>query len=245
MLHSLLSLLAPLSCAGCFRPDIALCSRCLARLQTPLAHPSIAVATALWGVPVISGGAYRGARRRVVGAIKDGGVRRLTAALASQAMIRELAELGQRHPHLVLVPVPPSAKGFFLRGFWPTELIARALSQGAGGFPVIRSLSLGYLTLADFLAGFRHTPRARTKRLSRRWAHVGVRGMPGASQVVLVDDVMVSGATLEACARALRRKGHSILAVYVVAHVPEPRRSPLPSPREQVYSERATLTRRT
>ena len=234
-----------MSCAGCFRPDIALCSRCLARLQTPLARPSIAVATALWGVPVISGGPYRGARRRVVGAIKDGGVRHLTGALVSQAMLQELAELAGRHPGAVLVPVPPSARGFFLRGFWPTVLIARALSREPSGPPVLRALSLGLPGISDLLGGLGRAPRARTTRLRRRWTHVRVRPMPAQSQVVLVDDVMVTGATLEACARALRRRGHSILAVFVVAHVPEPQRSPFPRSGGQVYSERATLTRRT
>ena len=234
-----------MSCAGCFRPDIALCSRCLARLDAPIARPSIAVATALWGVPVISGGAYRDARRRVVGAIKDKGVRRLTGALVSHAMTSELDALAPNYPRLVLVPVPPSARGFFLRGFWPTALIATALSHEPAGLPVLRGLSWGRPAIGDLLAGFGRSPRSRTARLRRRWAQVKVRGLPAQSQVVLVDDVMVTGATLEACARALGRHGHRVIAVFVVAHVPEIHKSPFPRSGRQVYSERATLTRRT
>lgn len=245
MSHSLLSLLAPMSCAGCFRPDIALCSRCRARLEAPIARPSIAVATALWGVPVISGGAYRGARRRVVGAIKDRGVRHLTQALVSQAMIGELDALARRHPRLVLVPVPPSPRGFFLRGFWPTALIATALAREFGRLEVVCGLSLRRFAIRDVLSLFGRSPRSRTDRLRRRWAQVRVRAMPTQSQVVLVDDVMVTGATLEACARALGRQGHSVIAVFVVAHVPELRKPPFPRPGRQVYSESATLTRRT
>jgi len=226
VLHPLLALVAPRSCAGCLRPDVWLCRRCYERLQAPIESPSLAVATALRGVPVMSGGSYRGARRRVVAAVKDGGVRTLSAALVSPAMVRALSALRPTHTGLVLVPVPPSARGFFLRGFWPTVVIARTLSQRAGGFPVCRAMSVvgPVLNLRALWAPRAH--RDRAERLQRRWSQIRVRGLAPHSRVVLVDDVMVTGSTLEACARALRRRGHSIVAVFVAAHAPEPYRAP-------------------
>jgi ComF family protein len=131
-----------------------------------------------------------------------------------------LAELVARQPELfeadVVVPVPLHSTRLRERGYNQAELVARPLARHLG-LPV-RPLLL-----------VRTKPRPDKLKLSRkeRWRIVrGAYGMREGSQVdkvrvLLVDDVFTTGATLDACARVLRKAGASrIVAVTVARAVP-------------------------
>lgn len=222
-LTPLANLIAPIACAGCHRPDVGLCSRCASLLEGHTAHPCPAVAMALWDVPIISAGAYRGIRRQVVAAFKDGARWRLGQQLITKALVNEVSGLVGPHRDVVVVPVPSSPTSFWRRGYVPTLVLATILGSRLGGTRVISAL---FPAIAGFgpwatIGTSRH--RSRTTRLRRRGARIVVQGLPPHSKVVLVDDVMVTGGTLEACARALKATGHSVIAVVVVAHSPQKR----------------------
>jgi ComF family protein len=114
----------------------------------------------------------------------------------------------------VLVPVPLHLARRRERGYNQAELIARPLARMLG-------LPLGPLLLV------RTRPRPVRQELTRRERWETVRGAyetrEGARvdklRVLLVDDVLTTGATLDACARALRDAGVSRVAALTVARV--------------------------
>jgi predicted amidophosphoribosyltransferase len=97
-----------------------------------------------------------------------------------------------------VVPVPAHPAHVRGRGYDQARLLASALARRTGA-PLARPLR-------------RHGPvrsqlgASRAERLQRGRIDVSVRG-PVPARVVLVDDVHTTGATLDACARALRRAG--------------------------------------
>jgi ComF family protein len=129
-----------------------------------------------------------------------------------------LAELVANQPEFsaadVIVPVPLHAARLKERGYNQAELIARPLARRLG-------LPLRPLLLV------RTKPRPDKLKLSRkeRWRIVrGAYGMREGSQVdklrvILVDDVFTTGATLDACARVLRKAGASRIVGVTVARV--------------------------
>ena len=140
-----------------------------------------------------------------------------------------LAELARREKLAegvnVVVPVPLHRERQRERGFNQADLIARA---------VAKRLGLPYRPV--LLMRTKPRPNKHTLSLEERWE--SVRGafatLPGSQvdkqRVLLVDDVMTTGATLDACARALREAGAQRVIGLTVARAV---RDALPSSGEQ------------
>jgi predicted amidophosphoribosyltransferase len=95
-----------------------------------------------------------------------------------------------------IVPVPTARVRSLARGFDPAGEIAAALAERTG-------LPLGALLARE--GSGRQLGRRRAERLGRP-PRIRARG-PAPPSVVLVDDVLTTGATVSACARALRGAG--------------------------------------
>jgi predicted amidophosphoribosyltransferase len=101
-------------------------------------------------------------------------------------------------PPLAVVPVPPHRRRVRRRGFDPAALIAAALAARAG-LPLSACLQRTDHGHRQVGAG-RHL-----RRSAGRFAARATAAPP--RLVVLVDDVHTTGATLDACAKALKERG--------------------------------------
>ena len=147
--------------------------------------------------------------RSLATALKFG--RRLPLAGRAAAAIRAAVP-----PELLrgaLVPVPPDPLRLRIRGFDPAEEIARSLAR-------ITELDLNACLERD--PARRQVGRSRRARLAdpprvRAWR-------PPPRGAVLVDDVWTTGATLSACAEALRAAGAERVVALTLAHATLARR---------------------
>lgn len=119
----------------------------------------------------------------------------------------------------LLAPVPLHRLRLFARRYNQAALLCRALSVRVG-LPVV----------PDLLIRKRHTPpQGRLSASARRRNVAGAFEVNPARRVeldgrrvLLVDDVMTTGATVSACARVLRRHGAAAVDVLVLARVVRP-----------------------
>lgn len=219
---ALADLVLPRTCAGCGLPGVQLCRRCAALL----AHPHLASPRRFpeGFPPTVAAGAYDGPVRPAVLAFKERGraelARPLGAALALAVAAVVAAVPGPPPREVLLVPVPSSAAALRTRGRdHVRELADRAVRElRAAGLPAARDRLLrrrGRVhDSAGLSAGQRRANLAGTFTLRPR-AHA----VDGA--LVLVDDVVTSGATLTEAASVLaalaRPDGPPVLAAVVAA----------------------------
>lgn len=183
---------APPRCACCGRPvrsDVALCSGCDADLveATSLVDP---------GPPgidlAVSAAPFEGASRAVVHGLKY----RRRLRLASVAAERMLRACPAEEVAGAVVPVPAAPWRWRWRGFDPAEEIALAVARLAG-LPLEACLRRSQ--------GPRQVGRRRRLRLSA--PPVVQLHADAPPRTMLVDDVYTTGASLTACAAALRSGG--------------------------------------
>jgi ComF family protein len=213
---ALLDLVLPPSCAGCGRYAAAICAACRASLR-PLgsptdaflaSDPSVVVGDAL--ILATAAFAHRDAAQRILRRLKYGGGRRLAgllAELALPALNRLLTVSGPA----ALVPVPLHRSRQRDRGYNQAELLAAELARGAGLPPwpaLVRRRATERQHGLDRQSRLRNLRRAM--ELSAAPPPSGAKG--ARPTVVLVDDILTTGATLEACAIILRAAG--VPAVY-------------------------------
>lgn len=199
------ALIAPVDCAGCGAPDRALCPVCSTALRV---SPRRAVLD-LDGVavPIVAGLAYDGVARRALLGLKAEGRTELARPLAVP-LRAAVALVWPSTGGALLVPVPGSRAGAAQRGFTPAALLARR-----AGLPTVRGLRAvdsGPQQKALGLAARRAGGHPRFV------ARSGVRG----ARVVLIDDVITSGATVRDAARALRAAGAEVVGAAAVAATP-------------------------
>lgn len=207
----LLDLLLPPACSGCGARGSVLCAVCLGRVK-PAASEADRFVVADAGVIVgdalavaIAACAYDGPLRKALAALKYTGVRRVAAPLADlalPALTRVRAIAGKA----ALVPVPIHAERRAARGYNQAELLAAELARRSG-LPVADPLARTHATTKQHRLN-------RTARLANLRGAFVVRGRVPRT-VILVDDIVTTSATLEACAVVLRDAGCE--AVYGVS----------------------------
>jgi ComF family protein len=193
-----LALVVPSFCWECgadARAQEPLCAPCRRRLRWLEPETVECGSLELWS-PV----AYEGPARALVRALKYRGAAGLAAPIASQIVAG--APPGMLDGPATLVPVPLHPRRLRRGGFNQAARIAREVHRRTG-LPVVDCLARrGPAT--------RQVGRDRAERLGGPAGAVTLRrGVRAPARAVLVDDVATTGATLEACAAALREAGTS------------------------------------
>ena len=225
MLQAVLDLALPPRCGGCADLGSWFCTSCRARvrgLEEPLCRRC--------GAELSFRNAYCSCRKRLrslstlrSAAVYDGPLefalqrlkyegRRPLAAVLARLIPERIPLEGVAGTPLVAVPLHPHRETE--RGFNQSELLARRLRVLAG---------FGRLAGGTLVRVRDTPPQVGLDRLSRRrnvegafaWRGQNLAGAP----VIVLDDVTTTGATLDACALALRRAGAGVVTGLSLARV--------------------------
>jgi predicted amidophosphoribosyltransferase len=210
-----LDLILPLQCGGCGAPSTRWCDACALELSVPADKPHVVNPRVDPQVPVFALGRYAGARRQAILAMKEHGRGDLVAPLswALAVGVHRLLVWGMVETPLTIVPAPTRRSAARRRGGDPVTRVARMAVTAIAGrrdITVVQALRMKALTRDSVGLG----TAARERNIAGR---VLLRGARPRTEVVLVDDIVTTGATARESVKILHAAGVRVAAVLAIA----------------------------
>jgi predicted amidophosphoribosyltransferase len=205
-------LVLPLECGGCGAPSIRWCPACAQELAVHLDQPHLITPRVDPGVPVLSLGRYAGARREAIVAVKEHGRADLIGplAVALRAGLERLLTWGVIETPLTVVPAPTGRSSARRRGGDPVTRMARAAATDLRDVHVTQALRLRAMVRDSVgLSG-----ADRQRNIAGRVKII----RPVAGEVLVVDDIVTTGATASESVRVLHVSGADVAGVLAIAN---------------------------
>ncbi|ELR82578.1 MULTISPECIES: ComF family protein [Mycobacterium] len=208
----MLDLVLPAECGGCGAPSSRWCDACATELAVRPDEPHVVNPRIDAGVPVFALGRYANARRQAILALKEHGRADLVAPLARALAlgVHRLLAWGMVDTPLTLVPAPTRRSAARRRGGDPVARLARAAVAQHPEIAVAPALRIKALTRDSVGLG----TAARERNITGR---VVLRGRLPRTDVMVVDDIVTTGATARESVRVLEAAGVRVVAVLAIA----------------------------
>ncbi len=199
LIDILISKFAPHDCLGCGQEGALLCCICAAKLTPVENHAPKKVGR------ITAATTYNSIAKKLVWQLKFQGAQ---AAAADMSM--RMAALLQTDEHDLIVPVPTATKRVRQRGYDQAKLLARHMA---------RQKQLPYMDCLRRSGQTHQVGASREQRLMQLRNAFQLKSgyMLGGNRIVIVDDVVTTGATLEAAASILLASGASQVDAIVFA----------------------------
>jgi ComF family protein len=189
VIDRLLSVVAPYQCLNCQIESLLLCNKCALSLPTGAKNNNYSACLN----SITSVTAYKGVARDLIWRLKSAGVQAAADLMARQ--MTGLVPVGTQ----LLVPVPTATSRVRRRGYDQAGLLTKALSRHSG------------IPRRNCLIRIKQTQQVGAPRSLRQQQVKGAfrcqAGNLDGRRVLLVDDVVTTGATLEEAALVLKKAG--------------------------------------